>query len=257
MYVVQRISRREGSEVPRPLIDLLWRDNPGAPRSGRRGPKARYSTGDVVGKAIDIADAGSLDAVTIRGLAQALDMTAMSVYTHVNSRDDLLVLMADYAYAQMPKASFGHSAWQTRVRRVAEDNLALLSAHPWLLDIDDPRTALGPGTIAKYDHELHIFDGTPLSDLHRDAALTFLLDFVRSSAARIVRTPPAVPNFGALWEQSVHHLANYLAEDFPLAQRVGGVAGEAMNAPYDAAQAWEFGLERVIAGLAELISQPT
>lgn len=243
--------------MPRPLIDLLWRESPGAPGGGRRGPKARYSTGDIVSKASDIADAGGLDAVTVRGLAQALDMTAMSVYTHVNSRDDLLVLMADHAYAQMPRSSFGRSTWHTRARRVADDNLALLSAHPWLLDIDDPRTALGPGTIAKYDHELRIFDGTALSDLQRDAALTFLLDFVRSSAGRIVRTPRMVPDFDALWEQSAHRLADYLGDDFPLAQRVGGVAGEAMNAPYDAAQAWEFGLARVIAGLAGLISQPT
>ncbi len=243
--------------MPRLLIDLMWRDSPGAPGGGRRGPKSRYSTGDVVSKAIDIADAGGLAAVTVRGLAQALDMTAMSVYTHVNSRDDLLVLMADRAYAQMPKASFGRSAWHTRARRVAEGNLALLCAHPWLLDVDDPRTVLGPGTIAKYDHELHIFDGTTLSDLHRDAALTFLLDFVRSSAGRIVRTQLSAPDFGALWEQSAHRLANYLAEDFPLAQRVGGVAGEAMNAPYEATQAWEFGLERVITGVAGLISQPT
>ena len=242
--------------MPRSLIDLMWRDSPDAPDRGRRGPKARYSTGDIVSKAIDIADAGGLAAVTVRGLAQALDMTAMSVYTHVNSRDDLLVLMADHAYAEMPKTSFGRSAWHARARRVAEDNLALLSAHPWLLDIDDPRTVLGPGTIAKYDHELRIFDGTTLSDLRRDAALTFLLDFVRSSADRIVRTPLAFSDFSALWEQSVHRLANYLGEDFPLAQRVGGVAGEAMNAPYDAAQAWEFGLDRVIVGLAGLVTQP-
>lgn len=243
--------------MPRPLIDLMWRDSPGAPGGGRRGPKARYSTDDVVSMAIDVADAGGLAAVTVRGLAQALNMTAMSVYTHVNSRDDLLVLMADQAYAQMPKAPFGRSAWHTRARRVAEDNLTLLCAHAWLLDIDDPRTALGPGTIAKYDHELRAFDGTTLSDLHRDAALQFLLDFARSSAGRIVRTPPLLQDFGAFWEQSVHRLTNYLAEDFPLAQRVGGVAGEAMNAPYDALQAWEFGLARVIAGLAGLISQST
>lgn len=243
--------------MPRSLIDLLWRDSPGAPGRGRRGPQARYSAGDIVSKAIDIADAGGLDAVTVRRLGQALDMTAMSVYTHVNSRDDLLVLMADHTYAEMPMTSFGCSAWHTRARRVAEDNLALLSAHAWLLDIDDPRTVLGPGTIAKYDHELRIFDGTTFSDLHRDAALTFLLDFVRASAGRIVRTTPMIQDFGAIWEQSAHRLANYLGDNFPLAQRVGGVAGEAMNAPYDAAQAWEFGLDRVIAGLAGFMTQPS
>jgi AcrR family transcriptional regulator len=238
--------------MSRLLVDLLWRDSPGVPAGGSRGPRARYSTSDVVTQAVAIADAGGIGAVTIRGLAQALGLAAMSVYTHVNSRDDLLVLMADHAHGQMPLASFEGADWRARVRRVAADNLALLRAHAWLLDVDDPRTALGPGTIAKYDHELHAFDGTTLSDLHRDAALTFVLDFVRSSASRMVKQPPAGA-FGEIWEQSAARLAGYLDEAFPLAQAVGRVVGEATGSPYDAEQAWEFGLTRVLAGLADLV----
>ena len=199
-----------------------------------------------------MADAGGITTVTIRALAHALGMTTMSVYTHVNSRADLLVLMADHVHEQMPLATFGDSDWRTRLRRVAEDNLVLLRNHPWLLEVDDPRIALGPGTIAKYDHELHALDDTPLSDLDRDAALTFVLDFVRSSASRI-RQPVATDDFGEIWEQSAASLVNYLGDDHPLAQRVGGVAGEAMGGPHDARRAWEFGMARVIAGLAGLM----
>lgn len=242
--------------MPRPLVDLLWRDSPGAPAGGSRGPKARYSTGDVVKQAITIAEAGGIAAVTIRGLARALDMTAMSVYTHVNSRNDLLVLMADHAHMHWPLTSFGRSGWRTRLRLVAEDNLALLRTHAWLLDIDDPRTVLGPGTIAKYDHELHAFDGTSLSDLHRDAALTFVLDFVRSSGTKIVKAE-ATADFDDVWEQSGNRLASYLGENFLLAQTVGRAAGEAMGSPYDAERAWEFGLTRVIASLAEFVGSRT
>ncbi|MDT0144863.1 TetR/AcrR family transcriptional regulator C-terminal domain-containing protein [Microbacterium sp. PRC9] len=237
--------------MPRPLVDLLWRDSPLAPAGGSRGPRARHSTGDVVTRAITLADEGGLSAVTVRALAQSLEMTAMSVYTHVNSRDDLLVLMTDHAHALMTATPFGRSTWRTRVRRVADDNLALLCAHPWLLDVDDPRTALGPGTIAKYDHELRAFDGTSISDLHRDAALTLVLDFIRSSAARIV-TKPVTGDFGELWTQSVERLACYLGDEFAIAQRVGRAAGESMGGPYQADRAWEFGLARVIAGLADL-----
>ncbi|MFE6965179.1 TetR/AcrR family transcriptional regulator [Agromyces sp. NPDC057679] len=237
--------------MPEPLLDLLWRDRAAAPVGRRRGPKARHSTTDVVTLAIEIADEGGLGAVTIRALAQKLELTPMSVYTHVNTRDDLLVLMADQAHARMASTPLGRAAWRTRVRRVADDNLALLREHPWLLDLDDPRTALGPGTIAKYDRELHAFDGTSLDDVARDAALTFVLDFTRSTAERIV-VRPATGVFAELWEQSVAGLAGYLGDDFVLAQRVGRAAGESMGGPYDAERAWEFGLARVLAGLAEL-----
>ncbi|MFE6736064.1 TetR/AcrR family transcriptional regulator [Microbacterium sp. NPDC057650] len=237
--------------MPRPLIDLLWRDAPGAPSGGRRGPRPKHSVGEVVDRAVSLADDLGLAGLTVRGLADSLGMTTMSVYTHVGSRDDLLVLMADSAHAQMASTPFSGADWPDRVRTVAEDNLALLRRHPWLLDVHDPRTALGPGTIAKYDHELHAFDGTAVDDVARDAALSFVLDFVRAAAPRIVRMPDDT-GFGEAWEQSAGSLARYLGEDFPLARRVGGAAGEAMGAPYDARRAWKFGLDRVISGLADL-----
>lgn len=236
----------------RPLVDLLWRDHPNARVEGTRGPKARHSTSDVVARATAHADAGGIDAVTVRALAESLSMSAMSVYTYVNSRDDLLVLMADHAYGQMPRPTFGAAGWRTRIEQVAEANLALFETHRWLLDITDPRTALGPGTIAKYDHELHALDDTGLSDLDRDAALTFLLDFVRSSARAMVGTSDPA-GFGQIWADSHVRLAGYLGDDYPLAQSVGRAAGEAMGSPHDARRAWDFGLKRVLASLNDLI----
>jgi hypothetical protein len=179
----------------------------------------------------------------------------MSVYTHVNSRDDLLVLMADAAHAGASLPRFGRTSWPTRVRRVAEANVALFRAHPWLLHLNDDRVALGPGTIAKYDHELHAFDGIELSDLDRDAALTFVIDFARSNAAASIRTSQP-GNFAEVWHESADPLRRYLGDSHPLAQRVGRAAGEHMAAPYSAAHAWEFGIQRVIAGLSALIDTP-
>ena len=240
--------------MPRPLIDLLWRDHPDAPARGTRGPRSRQSTGDVVACAIALGDGAGLDAVTIRAIAESLSMSPMSVYTHVNSRDDLLVLMADAAHASAPLPRFGRSSWQTRVRRLADVNLALVRAHPWLLDLNDDRVALGPGTIAKYDHELHALDGTGLSDLDRDAALTFVIDFVRSSASAMLRTGH-LGDFAEVWQESVAALSRYLGSSFPLAQQVGGVVGAHLAAPYSATHAWEFGIRRVIAGLSDLIDR--
>src|SRR5262249_60097324 len=131
---------------------LLWRDHPRAPRGGSRGPKGRVSTGTVVEAAIRIADAAGLHAVRVRDLAAAWGVSTMAVYTHVNSRDDLLVLMIDAAHAGMDNATFGRAGWRTRIRRLAAANLVLYRAHPWLLDVSDDRVAFGPGTIGKYDY---------------------------------------------------------------------------------------------------------
>jgi AcrR family transcriptional regulator len=237
--------------MPQPLLDLLWRDHPRAPRGGSRGPRGRLSTGAVVDAAIRIADADGLDAVRIRDLAATVGVSTMAIYTYVNSRDDLLVLMVDTAHASMAPAAFGRSRWRTRVRRLAEANLALIQAHPWLLDVSDERIAYGPATIAKYDHELHAFDEMGLDDVTRDAALTFVLNFVHASA-RALRSGPVAAEAAQLWSQWRDRLADYLGDAHPLAARVGAAAGAAMNTAYSPSHAYDFGLGRVIAALADL-----
>ncbi|MGH3383774.1 MAG: TetR/AcrR family transcriptional regulator [Nocardioidaceae bacterium] len=237
--------------MPRPLIDLLWRDHPDAPAGGSRGPRARVSTGTVVDTAVRLADADGLGSVTIRRLAGELDVSTMSVYTHVNSRDDLLVLMADAAHARMDQPSFGRFGWRVRVQRVAESNLALLQAHPWLHDVTDERTALGPGTIAKYDHELGALAPLRLDPVTCDAALTFVLDFARAGA-HALRPHPRAGELAEHWPEWGARLASYLGDDFPLAQTVGAAAGEAMGGASSASLSWDFGLARVLTGLAAL-----
>jgi AcrR family transcriptional regulator len=238
--------------VTRALVELLWRHHPEADTSGTRGPRARHSTDDVVVRAMALADEDGLDALTIRALARSLEVAPMSVYTHVNSRDDLLVLMVDEAHARMRLPDYGRSRWRTRVQRVAEANLAVLRAHPWLLDCEDQRTALGPGTIAKYDHELHAFDGTGLGDVERDAALSFVLDFTRASGRALLRGP-GDDDFGPVWASAADRLGRFVGDDFELGRRVGQAAGEQMGAPYRADLAWDFGVPRVLAGLSDLI----
>ena len=231
------------------LVDLLWRHSPGAPVTRQRGPKARHSTDDVVDRAVALADAEGLGAVTIRSLAQSLELTPMSIYTHVNSRADLLVLMADVMHASMPTEPAAASGWRAEGRAVAADNLRLPRTHPSLINLHDPRVALGPGTIAKYERELHALDGLGLTAVDRDAALTFVLDFTLSAAARM-REEESAESFAASWAEAAPRLAVYLGDDLPLARSVGQAAGESMGAPYDARTAWDFGLARVIDGLA-------
>ncbi|KRF37807.1 TetR/AcrR family transcriptional regulator [Nocardioides sp. Soil805] len=239
--------------MPLPLIDLLWRDHPDAPTGGRRGPRARVTTGSVLDAALRLADADGLAGVTVRHLAADLGVSTMSVYTHVNSRDDLLVLMVDAAHLRMERIPHGRAGWRSRVRRVAEANLALIQQHPWLLDVVDDRSALGPGTIAKYDHELEALEALGLEDTDRDAALTFVLDFVRASA-RALRPQPRAGEMAEHWPEWGPRLATYLGDDHPLARRVGAAAGEALGGPGSPSHAWDFGLTRVLDGLDALSS---
>ncbi|ADG75084.1 regulatory protein TetR [Cellulomonas flavigena DSM 20109] len=238
--------------MARELVDLLWRDHPAAPSGGGRGPRAKVSTTRTVEEAVALADAEGLDGLTVRRLAARLGVAANAVYTHVGSRDDLLVLMADLVRTRRRRRPSAHDDWRSRVRELAEAELALHAAHPWLVDVTDQRTAFGPGTIADYDHQLHALDGTGLDDVDRDAALTFVTDFVRASAR--ARRPAAYDDrMATVWASWSERLATYVGDTHPLARRVGAAAGAAMQAPASAEHAWCFGLERVLDAIEALV----
>lgn len=127
--------------MARELIDLLWRDHPLAPKGGTRGPRAKVTTSQAVDVAISVANTDGLDAVTVRRLAADLGISGMAVYTHVGSRDDLLVLMVDAVHGRSPLLPYGNMTWRQRVRRVAEEELASIRSigGSWTSPISAPR----------------------------------------------------------------------------------------------------------------------
>jgi AcrR family transcriptional regulator len=237
---------------------LLWRDPAAGPR---RGPRQGLTVDQVVDAATSLADAEGLDAVTMRRVAQALGVVPMTLYTYVPGKAELLDLMLDAAYAQMPRTGTTGPPWRQRLTAIAAENRALFEAHPWAAAISTTRPPLGPGMMAKYEHELSALDGLGLDDVDMDAALTYLLTFVQAWAradagARAVQDDTAMDD-EQWWAANAPLLARVLDERaYPTAVRVGTAAGTAHRSAYSPGHAFEFGLQRVLDGLAVLIDGP-
>jgi AcrR family transcriptional regulator len=246
-----------GSGDPASVLELLW--GIAAPR-GRRGPRPGLSVERIVRAAIGIADRDGLEAVTMRRLADSLAVRPMALYTYVPGKRELLDLMLDAVYGDMPQAASLGDRWRERLVAVARDNRALFELHPWAAAIPTSRPPLGPGLMAKYEHELSALADAGLDDVETDAALTFLLDFVRSSAlaahdARATRQDTGMTD-EEWWAANAPLLARIVDEDaYPTAARVGAAAGAAHGGAYSSDHAWEFGLARVLDGLGVLIER--
>lgn len=248
--------------MPEPVRDpartlaLLWPDA-GSPAPAR-GPRPRLTTAAVVTAATALADAEGTASLTMRRLAADLRVSTMALYTYVPGRAELLDLMLDAAYAALPRPDLAGLPWRERAAVVAEANRELYHRHPWAAEASGARPPLGPGLVAKYEHELAAFDGLGLDDVDLDAALTFLLEFVRASA-RAGADAAAARGASALtdeqwWAASAPFLARALDPGrYPLAARVGTAAGAAQGGAYDEQRAWDFGLARVLDGLAALV----
>ena len=69
-------------------LELLW----GWQEPGRRGPKQRLSTDEVVAAAIAIADSEGLAALSMRRVSEAMGVSPMALYTYVPSKAELVDL---------------------------------------------------------------------------------------------------------------------------------------------------------------------
>ena len=88
------------------------------------------TTEGVVDAALQIADEGGIEAVSIRRLASVLDVTPMAIYRHVRDKAHLLDLMADRLLGQLDLRPADTSTWQDALRRLAANLLAVVEAHP-------------------------------------------------------------------------------------------------------------------------------
>ena len=258
------MNRSTGAGEPNRTLELLWRHHvPADAERPRRGPERTHTVDQVVDAALTLADAEGLEAVSMRALASRLGLSPMSLYTYVPGKAELLDLLVDTAHLRMPRPSWRRTTgWRTRLTRVAEANRALLASHPWLTEVASlTRPPLGPGTMAKYEHELSAFDGTGLDDVTTDAALAHLLGFVHFHARAerdAARTAQASGLSDAQWWEANAPVLEVAFDPatYPRAVRVGAAAGQAQGSAWSAETAWSFGLTCTLDGLGALIERP-
>lgn len=100
----------------------------------------------MVEAAIALADRDGIDALSMRRLAQALGIEAMSLYTHVRSKDDLLDGMVEEVVGRFAIANDGPD-WQTSLRGTILSARAEMLRHPWAPGVIETRTEPGPATL--------------------------------------------------------------------------------------------------------------
>src|SRR5438477_11164779 len=71
----------------------------------------------VMAAAIELADRDGIESISMRRLGQELGVEAMSLYTHVRNKNDLLDGMTDAVIGLIPLAAEG-AGWQARLRQM-------------------------------------------------------------------------------------------------------------------------------------------
>ena len=104
----------------------------------------------VLRTAVALADQGGVEALSMRKLAQALEVVPMALYRHVANKDELLSGMVDVVIGEIDPPRT-HADWKTAMReRILSARRALLR-HPWASRVMESRTTPTPVVLAYMD----------------------------------------------------------------------------------------------------------
>ncbi|MFH9941072.1 TetR/AcrR family transcriptional regulator C-terminal domain-containing protein [Streptomyces murinus] len=133
--------------------EVIW----ARPERTGRGPRPAYTRDDIAAAAVRIADAGGLDAVSMRQVAAELGCGTMSLYNYVPRKEDLYELMMDAVGAE--HALWPPSGdWRADLTRVAHEARALMHRHPWMPRLMSPVYGFSPHTLRYLEHCLACLD---------------------------------------------------------------------------------------------------
>jgi AcrR family transcriptional regulator len=113
-------------------------------------PRLPLNRERVLGVAVDLADTSGIESLSMRKLAQALGVEAMSLYNHVANKDDILNGMVDLVFAEIGLPPVGVD-WKSAMRQRALSARDVLLRHPWAIGLMESRLHPGPATLRHHD----------------------------------------------------------------------------------------------------------
>jgi AcrR family transcriptional regulator len=88
----------------------------------------------VLDAAIGLADAGGIESLTMRRLAQELGVEAMTLYYYVANKDEILNGIADLIVGEIELPPSG-ADWKAAIRKTAISANQVLLRHPWAANL--------------------------------------------------------------------------------------------------------------------------
>jgi AcrR family transcriptional regulator len=242
----------DNDELPADIA-AMWRLR----ETPRRGPKPSLTLDDIVGAAIEIADAEDLAAVSMARVAERLGNSTMALYRHVKSKDELLVIMSDAALERPDPMPEGVD-WRTGLTFWADGVLTAIRRHRWYAKVPISGPPAGPNNLAWFDSALGALKDTGLPEEAKVGVVMGLITYVQGEirmafdlAAGYADNPDAFQRFGS----TLRRVAD--PRVYPAVARTveAGVFDEVGSFEEDNEADFDFGLQLYLDGVAAFIER--
>ncbi|WP_020525392.1 TetR/AcrR family transcriptional regulator C-terminal domain-containing protein [Catelliglobosispora koreensis] len=211
----------------------------------------------IVAMALDIADAEGLSALSMRRIALELGVATMGLYRYVRGKDDLLLHMIDTVFGEipMPKRPEG---WRLQLDAAARHTWAMFKRHRWLAPVMSlTRPQLAPNALSHTDWVLKSVEGLGLGHEAMIHIHVMLFSYVRGIATSLEAEAEAEQDTGLTndeWMQGQEAILSTLAASSRYSTVVKLMLETELDLDLDSL--FEFGLARLLDGIAVLIASP-
>ncbi|MEU7871059.1 TetR/AcrR family transcriptional regulator C-terminal domain-containing protein [Dactylosporangium sp. NPDC049140] len=246
--------RQEGLVEPQPGIGTVVARRPRARASAAPSPADR-----LVATAIRLADTDGLAALSMRRLAAALGMPTMTLYRHVAGKEELLLLMTDAAFAEAPLPGPDPSTgWRASLATSARLQWGVYRRHPWVAEVMSfTRPPMAERAMAHTEWNLAALERAGMALPVAMHATMMLASHVRGTAVNLeweanAEQDTGVDNVEWFTAQEARFARITAGGAFPAFTRLAALGPDAVD--YELDTLFEFGLGRLLDGLAALLS---
>jgi AcrR family transcriptional regulator len=210
-------------------------------------PRIPLSRARILRAALELADEGGIESLSMRKLGQALGFEAMSLYNHVSNKDDVLDGILDLVLEES-EAPSPAGDWHTAIRASAISVHHSLQRHPWAANLLMTPSRIRPARLRYMDlllgrlrdagfaaettyHAYHVLDAHIIGFSLWQASHVSNAAQVADLSAELERMVPA-RDYPHLHEHGRQHLE---------------------EGPHQDVSAFEFGLDLILDGLEKLL----
>jgi len=206
----------------------------------------------VLHAAVELADAGGLETLSMLKLGEAVGVEAMSLYNHVANKEEVLDGLVDIVFGEI-EAPHGGGDWRAAMRRRAMSAREVLGRHPWAIGLMESRTHPGPANLSHHESVLRCLRESGFSVEVAGHAYSVLDSYIYGFALEQASLPFDTGEQAAEVAETI--LGQNPATEYPY---LAEIAYERVVKPgYSYAAEFEVGLDLILDGLERMREEAT
>ena len=178
--------------MPRSTSKRTLQEAPGLSRVGR-APWGTISREDVVEAAVNAVSSGGYQDMSIRSLAADLGVAPMTLYRHVDDKDDLLDEVVDRLLARSWNPSLPRDNWRAWITQAADKLRRFLVTQPAALHVYLRHPVVSPAAVTRMNAMMDVLRQGMRDEARARRAYaaihTYTLGFAALEAGRAGWTP--------------------------------------------------------------------